>query len=696
MKNLLIVIFLLASIAGFSQQQTINIGTSANDGTGDPLRTAFQKTNANFSELYVNVVGSGTASGTDTYTLTADPTAASYYDGQRFIVKFTNSNTGSATININSLGAKTLKKNVSSDLSAGDIQAGQIHIIQYDGTNFQVLSIVGGGVSLGTEGQIPVMNSTDDDFDYSSKFTWDDTDNNFIAGNGTIVSGTNNHNLGDNSSITGSWVFTSAESATIYGNNSISAGWTLEVGDGVNFGSGSGTATFGVDHKNYGRNSHISGIGGQIDNNNDLMGGFVHSFSGPSMDGLKPTGVEYVLATDGAFNVSQNTVSQTAGHGAMAPLSVILGGRDHNIPSSSPRSAIIGGDSIKARASDPDNVYVPYLNVTEISQDDTLTQVMVRNRDTDKIYWRNAGTLGSTITPAALSVTDDTNYDLTLSGSPTTALLQDVGITISHSGVFGVSRGGTGTGTQFTPGSILFAGSSGVYSQDNSNLFWDDANNRIGKGVTAPLSQLHFVGQSGANTAPIQFSTGTLESTARAGTQEYSTSAYFTNAAGVRFAPGGLIHQTFDDVNNSGTTATDMDTRTLRASTLGNNGESIVYSFGGTLNDATATYQFITSIGGTTIFDTGAITVTTATGSYSCDCRIVRTSTSTVRGKCVFSISTSDTTWQTIPYNVNVTGLTLAATNVLKYTVTAGGASGGTNDATHKEGSIYWYPLADD
>ena len=31
---------------------TINIGSSANDGTGDPLRTAFTKINANFTELY--------------------------------------------------------------------------------------------------------------------------------------------------------------------------------------------------------------------------------------------------------------------------------------------------------------------------------------------------------------------------------------------------------------------------------------------------------------------------------------------------------------------------------------------------------------------------------------------------------------------------------------------------------------------
>jgi len=43
-------------------KQTINIGSSANDGTGDPLRTAFQKINDNFAELY------GDDSSADTFT----------------------------------------------------------------------------------------------------------------------------------------------------------------------------------------------------------------------------------------------------------------------------------------------------------------------------------------------------------------------------------------------------------------------------------------------------------------------------------------------------------------------------------------------------------------------------------------------------------------------------------------------------
>lgn len=45
-------------------KQTINVGTSANDGTGDPLRDAFIKCNDNFDELDTTKIG---GNGTDNY-----------------------------------------------------------------------------------------------------------------------------------------------------------------------------------------------------------------------------------------------------------------------------------------------------------------------------------------------------------------------------------------------------------------------------------------------------------------------------------------------------------------------------------------------------------------------------------------------------------------------------------------------------
>lgn len=61
-------------------QQIINIGTTANDGTGDPLRDAFDKCNDNFTELYGSGGGGGIGGSTgalDNAILRADGTGGS-------------------------------------------------------------------------------------------------------------------------------------------------------------------------------------------------------------------------------------------------------------------------------------------------------------------------------------------------------------------------------------------------------------------------------------------------------------------------------------------------------------------------------------------------------------------------------------------------------------------------------------------
>lgn len=40
-------------------KQSVNIGTTANDGTGDPIRDAFTKVNQNFDEVYSSYIASG-------------------------------------------------------------------------------------------------------------------------------------------------------------------------------------------------------------------------------------------------------------------------------------------------------------------------------------------------------------------------------------------------------------------------------------------------------------------------------------------------------------------------------------------------------------------------------------------------------------------------------------------------------------
>lgn len=64
-------------------QKVIAVGASANDGTGDPLRTSFTKINDNFTELYTTVVD---IAKTTVGTLANRPTATSVLRGHMYIV----------------------------------------------------------------------------------------------------------------------------------------------------------------------------------------------------------------------------------------------------------------------------------------------------------------------------------------------------------------------------------------------------------------------------------------------------------------------------------------------------------------------------------------------------------------------------------------------------------------------------------
>ena len=74
-----------------------------------------------------------TAAGTDTYTTTITG-VASYTDGDTYLIRFTNGNTTGATLNINSLGAKTLYRNNDGAVIGGDIWNGAEMLCVFNST----------------------------------------------------------------------------------------------------------------------------------------------------------------------------------------------------------------------------------------------------------------------------------------------------------------------------------------------------------------------------------------------------------------------------------------------------------------------------------------------------------------------------------------------------------------------------------
>lgn len=85
--------------------------------------------------------------GTDAYAVTMPGALSVPFVGMEINFKAGTANTGACTLNVNALGAKSIYKNVSTELSTGDILANQIIKVVYDGTNWQMISLTSNVIS---------------------------------------------------------------------------------------------------------------------------------------------------------------------------------------------------------------------------------------------------------------------------------------------------------------------------------------------------------------------------------------------------------------------------------------------------------------------------------------------------------------------------------------------------------------------
>lgn len=114
-----------------------------------------------------------------------------------------------------------------------------------------------------------------------------------------------------------------------------------------------------------------SGEGAHAEGNNNIASGYASHAQGfytsSTGTGSHCGGVGYHNLTDipllaigiAAFNHSANNEFQINGHGALANYSAILGGCNGNIPSSSQRSVLLGGENMKATPGTNDTVFAP-------------------------------------------------------------------------------------------------------------------------------------------------------------------------------------------------------------------------------------------------------------------------------------------------------------------------------------------------
>lgn len=154
MRRLLILLVAVSSLAEAQTYLQLRRGNASVRPTGligeplwdrDSLDLWFGSDSGNVlvggrSVVYGKAVFAKDAGSTDAYAITLVPTLPNYYNGLTVRFRANTANTGTATLNVNSLGAKTIYKGpaASDTLTTGDITAGEVVECVYADSAFYV------------------------------------------------------------------------------------------------------------------------------------------------------------------------------------------------------------------------------------------------------------------------------------------------------------------------------------------------------------------------------------------------------------------------------------------------------------------------------------------------------------------------------------------------------------------------------
>ena len=111
---------------------------------------------------YVRQPGYGSTTGSaNTYVLTLTPALTAYAAGVCVAVQINAANTGASTINVNGLGAKSIRDSKGVALTAGKLILNGVYTLRYDGTNFILQGEGGSGDALASDLLLGKKASTD-------------------------------------------------------------------------------------------------------------------------------------------------------------------------------------------------------------------------------------------------------------------------------------------------------------------------------------------------------------------------------------------------------------------------------------------------------------------------------------------------------------------------------------------------------
>ena len=210
---------------------------------------------------------------------------------------------------------------------------------------------------------------------------------------------------------------------------------------------------------------------------------------------------------------------------------------------------------------------------------------------TDNFVIKTTAVVNQLIIPSPLTKTDDTNVTMTLGGTPSTALLKSVSMTLGWTGTLAFDRGGTGLSTLGAPFQVLSVNSGGTALEYTTLPAGGTVTNvATGTGLTGgPITTTGTISLD-SKLAPMDSLTGNSLKVLRVNAGETAVE-YATASAGTVTSVGttGLISG--GPITTTGTITTSMNTNKLVGRSTAGTGimEEITVGSGLTLSGGTLT-----------------------------------------------------------------------------------------------------------
>lgn len=435
------------------------------------------------------------ASGTDTYTGTLLGLDA--YSGRIVFVVFANNNTGASTLNLSPVGiAANIQKYDGGwmALEADDIVAGVLYRLYHDGTRFQ-LDLGGSGAGL--------VDADYGDITVSGVGTVMTIDNGVVTG-GKIASSV---------ALAGNPTTTTQSANTNNTTISTTAYADGKVADAIN------NATTTIAPSQNAVHDALGLIETTERTNDYTLDLGVDEFRTIPINAATTKTVIVPLNSSEAFSIG-----------------TVIGIKWQTGAVGQPAVSAAGGVTINTTAG---NLLVPVVN---------STSYLIKT-GTDTWSFLN-GTPG--IVAAALTKSDDTNVTLTLSGTPTTALLQATSLTLGWTGDLAFSR--------FTQGSALSVlGVTGNSTADHASIAaGTDGHILRRSGTTLSFGSIksNFINGTATNDAATAGNIGEEVSSTISTYTNYTTTATYQNITSITLTAGDWDLSAFVTYSSNSATIT--------------------------------------------------------------------------------------------------------------------------------------------